>query len=599
MRLNLINTIFLRLGLILLIVIFITFQSSSVSNNLNSKFNVYTLMNKDLEAVMELKDLYIDKSRNTFIYLNSGDDDDLNNLNKATKMFKEALLNTKKPVQNPACSKLLDTINKDAVDVISAQEQISEVITKRNDLVINLNKIGPDMRKKLADIMGRAHDDKDPEAAYLAGQSQERLMLARLYTNRFLNINSTKHVDRVKRELSTLNDYLSKLDKSLQNPLRRNLFADVKSNISLFESQFDELANATFTRNDLITNKYKPKSEIVEKNIIAIAKSIKEDEHSLQSEVQKTIAEQNSLFLISNLFIIAFIILLGAYLVYKIRKELRNVRYNISDIMNEIRTQIKSSNDNISTQSRSMQGSIDQTMQHNNNITNETNNLNDNLDSVSSASNEMSSTISEISSNAAGMAEQIRDIDKNADDTIQIVKKLSDEIGQIDNVIQIIEGLSEQTNLLALNAAIEAARAGDAGRGFAVVAEEVKKLASETNNATGNILSQVHSVQASSEKAAEAVDSIIRSIQNVSQTVESVANSVQEQSTATNDIATNITQSADLTGKITGIVIEINENSQQSQGAVQEMHQASVELTEQADAIESQIERVMEQLRKI
>ncbi len=61
------------------------------------------------------------------------------------------------------------------------------------------------------------------------------------------------------------------------------------------------------------------------------------------------------------------------------------------------------------------------------------------------------------------------------------------ELSKVDKISKQIDAIASQTNLLALNATIEAARAGEAGRGFAVVAGEVKALAGQTSQATGEI----------------------------------------------------------------------------------------------------------------
>jgi methyl-accepting chemotaxis protein len=180
-----------------------------------------------------------------------------------------------------------------------------------------------------------------------------------------------------------------------------------------------------------------------------------------------------------------------------------------------------------------------------------------NTNMVATSSEEMSATIDEIAKNA----EKARGISDEAAHKASTASTNMDQLGNAANsigkVVETITEISEQVNLLALNATIEAARAGEAGKGFAVVANEIKELAKQTAEASGDIKEKIEGIQGTTSTTVGQIAEITQVITDVNEVVATIATAVEEQSAATKEIASNVSQAS------RGIQ-EVNENVNQS-----------------------------------
>jgi hypothetical protein len=141
------------------------------------------------------------------------------------------------------------------------------------------------------------------------------------------------------------------------------------------------------------------------------------------------------------------------------------------------------------------------------------------------------------------------------------IGELSDKVGLIGKVTDIIRDTAARTNLLALNATIEAARAGEAGRGFAVVASEVKQLANQTARSTAEIAHHIAEVRAATERSVAAVGHIEASIRDIEGIAASVAAAMEQQGAATGAISRSMSQTTGAAEEIAQRIAEVSQEA--------------------------------------
>ncbi len=555
-------------------------------------------------------------------YVKTGSSETAAEFSAQDSKTRDILAKAKAHIDNPERTQMLEQIiahEKEYVDifnrqVVTNQQQRAKLVTGILDVK------GPEIEKIISQIMQSSFTDGDVQGAFFAGKNLRELLLARLYVSKFLLDNQADQAQRFQDEIVNTHTTMDELAAALDN---LSYQSQVKQAAGLL-SEYEQAANGVF---EAINNRNQAIVQLdnIGIEMAQITSDLQDNTMKSLSEAGDIAAKEVSQKIIFINIILLIAILLSAFITVIVTQSLLRTIREVVALLNEIAdgeadltqrlpvnghdelTQLAKNFNRFvlriqqlvaevkdttvqmvsaSTQLNSVTHSATQDMSSQQNET----------QLVASAITEMAASAVEVAASAdtanklsedakaqallgretvTRATHSMRELASKVEASATTIEQLRNDSDKIGAVLDVIRAIAEQTNLLALNAAIEAARAGEQGRGFAVVADEVRSLASRTQESTKQIQQIIQTLQDRSGSAAtmmgqsreatnstveqvtqveSALSTITEMVMSITHSVSQMAHAAEQQSTVVEEINMSINSVNDSANRtLTGV----------------------------------------------